>query len=52
MIHTVHNIIFHLLKEKGRHFGTSITCGVEEISMKFSSKCIEKNYFVDEGVRF
>jgi hypothetical protein len=40
------------LNEKGRDFGTSNTCGLEEISIRFSSKFNEKNYFVDEGGGF
>jgi hypothetical protein len=50
--HIVHNLILLLLNEKGRHFGTSSTCGVEEIFIKFSSKFIQKNYLVEDGVGF
>jgi len=38
--------------KKGRDSGTSSTCGVEEISIKSSSKCNDKNYMVDERVEF
>jgi len=52
IIHAVHNIILCLLNEKGRDSGTTSTCGVEEISIKSSSKFNDKNYLVDERVEF